>query len=254
MIFLNANSVNITQNWIEKWNEYKNNLIPCTDLNAYFEQSMIGNVKIEQMKIGKIKLHDGDLFVSDPLGVLEKNSLPYFQTVPSGEFDVNVCVALPKNDSHRYAAVMIRFSDENAVRFEEALIGNEDISEIQLFSKGEFFGHNTLSGLVCVCDTETKEAFCDFRDKWEFENEGLNFYSDYLIKVFHNSYRERPLYQRAEGEWLIYKIPNTNCEILIVQSGYGDGGYPTYFGYNSNNKICSVVLHFIDVEYECCGF
>lgn len=244
-------STNITQNWIEKWNEYKNNLIPCTDLNAYFEQDFIGNIEIKQLAIGKVSLNDGDLFVCDPLGDFEREALPYFQRIPSGDFPVLICVALPRNDTHRYSAVRVQFSEGTPVRFEEALLGNEDISEINKFTQGEFFGYNTISGLACVCDTETRDAFIKFRDKWEFDNQGLNFYSDYLIHIFHANYRENPLYQRPEGEWLLYRIPNTEHKMLIVQTGYGDGGYPVYFGFDENEKLCSVVLHFIDIEFEC---
>ncbi|NLJ16153.1 MAG: DUF4241 domain-containing protein [Clostridiales bacterium] len=244
-------SIDIKQSWIEHWNKHKDKLIPCTDLNAYFSQGFIGDIEVKQLDIGKISLYDGDLYISDPLGYLEKDSLPYFQEVPSGDFPVSICVALPKNDSHRYAALKIQFTNESAVRFEETLIGNEDISEIETFTKGEFFGYNTISGLVCICDSETKEAYCNFREKWEFDNQELNFYTDYLMNIFHNSYRENPLYQRPEGEWAFFQIPFTNNKILIVQSGYGDGGYPAYFGFDKDGRICCVILHFIDIEYEC---
>jgi hypothetical protein len=34
----------------------------------------------------------------------------------------------------------------------------------------------------------------------------------------------------------------------MFQSGFGDGVYPVYFGYDKNNNICQVVIEFIDIE------
>lgn len=33
-------------------------------------------------------------------------------------------------------------------------------------------------------------------------------------------------------------------------SGWGDGIYPTYFGYDADGKICGIYILFIDIEKE----
>lgn len=34
----------------------------------------------------------------------------------------------------------------------------------------------------------------------------------------------------------------------MIQSGFGDGVYPVYFGFDDHNEICEVVVQFIDIE------
>lgn len=31
----------------------------------------------------------------------------------------------------------------------------------------------------------------------------------------------------------------------MIQSGFGDGRYPVYFGYDENGKLCDLVLEYI---------
>ena len=34
----------------------------------------------------------------------------------------------------------------------------------------------------------------------------------------------------------------------IFQSGFGDGTYPVYFGYDENDSICCLIIEFIDIK------
>ena len=34
----------------------------------------------------------------------------------------------------------------------------------------------------------------------------------------------------------------------MIQSGFGDGQYPVYFGYDENNNVCEVVIEYFDLE------
>lgn len=38
--------------------------------------------------------------------------------------------------------------------------------------------------------------------------------------------------------------------MAIFASGWGDGCYPVYFGYDGQGKICAVYVHLIDIEAE----
>ena len=43
-------------------------------------------------------------------------------------------------------------------------------------------------------------------------------------------------------------VPGTDCNLPIFASGWGDGYYPVYFGYDAKGKICAVYVRFIDIE------
>ena len=45
-----------------------------------------------------------------------------------------------------------------------------------------------------------------------------------------------------------WTVPGTDLSIPIFASGWGDGVYPCYFGYDSDGNVCGVYILFIDLE------
>ena len=94
-------------------------------------------------------------------------------------------------------------------------------------------------------DVDTKNAYCDFEDNWYKENPDKNIYDDFFAAVFAQNAIDNPLYQREGGDWINFKIPNTDLSIPMIQSGFGDGVYPVYFGYDKDNRLCDLVVEYI---------
>ena len=44
------------------------------------------------------------------------------------------------------------------------------------------------------------------------------------------------------------KRTDTDCNLPIFSSGWGDGYYPVYFGYDAKGEVCAVYVRFIDIE------
>ena len=57
-----------------------------------------------------------------------------------------------------------------------------------------------------------------------------------------------PKYQGDCGDWLNWTVPDTDCNLPIFSSGWGDGYYPVYFGYDAKGEVCAVYVRFIDIE------
>ena len=57
-----------------------------------------------------------------------------------------------------------------------------------------------------------------------------------------------PKYQGDYGDWLNWTVPDTDCNLPIFASGWGDGYYPVYFGYDAKGEVCAVYVRFIDIE------
>ena len=85
-------------------------------------------------------------------------------------------------------------------------------------------------------------------EEWERESPGDSMFDDYFSSLFVLSSRIYPKYQRNGGDWINWRIPNTEYYLPIFQSGFGDGAYPMYFGYDSKGNICQLVVQFIDIE------
>ena len=73
-------------------------------------------------------------------------------------------------------------------------------------------------------------------------------YNDLFCDLLEENAKLYPKYQRSCGDWLNWTIPNTNCDIPIFASGWGDGYYPVFFGFDKDNKVCAVYVLFIDIE------
>lgn len=235
-----------TKEWLEAY-EKKRGLTRCpNDLNTYFTLDMMAGKRLDRLCLGPVSLPTGRVLVRDPLVFLDEGEEPYFQAVPAGEYEAEVCVVAPADgDCARYAAVRVRFSGAEAVRFEEALLGDEDLSA---FEDGEYFGFNVDAGLACICDARTRDAFCAFAEGWQDAHPDGNLYDGYFAALFAENAKARPKYQREGGDWLNWEVPGTGLHMPIFQTGFGDGTYPVYFGYGADGEVCQLVVQFIDIE------
>jgi len=210
-----------TKEWLEKWEKVKNKLQPNSNLLDYFTLKEIAGKEIDVMDIGPC-------------------------SIPTGEFRTEVCVVKATDgDCDRYAAVRLKFNDNEVSYFEEAMKGTEDLENI---NEGDFFGFNVDAGLACICDKKLHELYCEFDKKWCDENPDGNTYDDYFADLFKKSYEDNPKYQRDGGDWINWTIPGTDYHLPMFQSGFGDGAYPVYLAYDKDGNVCQLIVELIDIE------
>ncbi|MCQ9637465.1 DUF4241 domain-containing protein [Chryseobacterium sp. WG14] len=229
--------------WMQKWEEVKDRLISPVDIETYFTADEIMDQKMEVMEIGNVSLPSGKVIVRDPLVYLNTREKPYFVDVPKGNFPVKIAVAKLEDWGNRYAAVKVEFTKEKAVVYREALIGEEELGDSE---EEDYFGFVVDAGLACITDTQIVPYVDQFISELDVEN----IYDDYFAELFAKNYKENPTNQRDLGDWINWKVPETEYHIPIFASGLGDGVYPVYFGYDANEEICSLYIHFIDIEME----
>ena len=210
-----------TKEWLEKWEKVKNKLQPNSNLLDYFTLKEIAGKEIDVMDIGPC-------------------------SIPTGEFRTEVCVVKATDgDCDRYAAVRLKFNDNEVSYFEEAVTGTENLEDI---NEGDFFGFNVDAGLACICDKKLHELYCEFDKKWCDENPDGNAYDDYFADLFKKSYEDNPKYQRDGGDWINWTIPGTDYHLPMFQSGFGDGAYPVYLAYDKDGNVCQLIVELIDIE------
>lgn len=233
--------------WMEKWEAVKEKTACPVDLNMYFEQKEIAGKTLAIMDIGSCDLPSGKVLVRDPLVYLSNhNERPYFLTAPTGRYQTEICVVKSDGeDCDRYAAVRLRFSEKRAVRFYEALIGNENLDTLE---DGDYFGFCVDAGLGCICDEMLHRIYCDWDEQWRKDHPDDNPYDGYFASLFEENYRNHPEYQRKGGDWLNWQVPETEYHMPIFQSGFGDGTYPVYWGIDEDGAICQLVIQFIDIQ------
>lgn len=85
-------------------------------------------------------------------------------------------------------------------------------------------------------------------DKFVDDTDVDNMYDDYFAELFAQNYKDNPTNQRDAGDWINWTVPNTNYQIPMFASGFGDGSYPVYFAYDDNGEVCGLYIQFIDIE------
>ncbi|AFY41303.1 DUF4241 domain-containing protein [Nostoc sp. PCC 7107] len=186
--------------------------------------------------IGELVLTSGRLVACDPL--VNPDSEPFKVTLNPGRYPVILSVAhFQRNNDRRVVYAMLCLSQQTPVRWEMATTCNED-ENLSLLAEGEIFGYGVDSGTGCFMDADAAEII----------NESM--YSAYSTKT-----RAEDLTYQIECElqknysdtwdWANVCVDNsTHANVIAFHSGWGDGIYPTYFGYDATNNIVNVITDF----------
>ena len=228
--------------WKKKYEAVKNLLTSPVNYAKCFDMKEIQGKEIFLLDMGEIEFPTGDILVRDPLVWLNRDEKAYLTSVPRGKYRIETLVVKLEEDHYRYALSRVRFTENVPKIYYEALKGDENLDEVDGDS---IFGFNVDAGLATIVDVATRNAYCDFKDKWYAENPDKNIYDDFFTEVFANNAEENPNYQREGGDWINFKLPNSELSIPMIQSGFGDGRYPVYFGYDENGELCDLVVEYI---------
>lgn len=228
--------------WKKRYEAVKNLLTSPVNYAKCFDMKEIQGKEIFILDMGEIEFPTGDILVRDPLVWLNRDEKAYLTSVPRGKYRIETLVVKLEEDHYRYALSRVRFTENVPKIYYEALKGDENLDDVDGDS---IFGFNVDAGLATIVDIETRNAYCDFKDKWYTENPNKNIYDDFFAEVFAKNAEENPVYQREGGDWINFKIPNSELSIPMIQSGFGDGRYPVYFGYDENGELCDLVVEYI---------
>jgi len=231
--------------WLNKYESIKDKLACKTDLDAHFTEKVIGNREVDVLDIGAVHFPSGTIFACDPLVELE-DTPPFIQTIPAGTYPVKICVVPSEKYGDRYACVKVEVSREKPVRYELGMTGKEDLDEE--LDEDEYFGFGVDAGMGCVADIQTQAAFKTYWAKRLEEDPDIDPYNDLFCDLLEENAKACPKYQLSHGDWINWTVPDTDCNLPIFASGWGDGYYPVYFGYDTKGKVCAVYVRFIDIE------
>lgn len=234
------------EKWVKAYEKLKKEgmLAPAVDYEELFAKSEFQGKKLFLFSMGTVTFPTGKIIVCDPLVYLDKNTVPYREKVPVGTFMLETLAAEMEEGNFRYIATRIRFAEEEAAYYELALTGTEDLSDWKNF---DYIGFAVDAGLATVADVKVRDAYCKFESDWYEKNPEGNIYDDFFADIFAKSYEAAPRFQREGGDWINFTIPGTSYRFPMIQSGFGDGCYPVYFGYDRAGNLCRMVM-----EYICC--
>ncbi|KLI35668.1 DUF4241 domain-containing protein [Brachyspira hyodysenteriae] len=231
----------------QQFDKVKHLLLPGFDLDKPFRDKKFNDTELDILDIGEVNLSSGKIIACDPLAYMYDDQVtPFIQTVKPDKYKVSLLII---KDEERISIAKISFSDKEPKRYELAVTGEEDLSEVE---EGEFFGYPVDAGMSCFCDYDAATKYFEYENKLEEESGGDfdNRYDDLFSDLLEDNAKNNPKYQSEYGDWLNWNVPESDSNIVLFTSGYGDGYYPSYFAYDENDNICALYTIFIDLNDE----
>ena len=211
-------------------------MIHIENIKKLFDRNFVESPLVESFEAGDITLTSGKLAVSDPLITSE---MPAFTTdFPLGNFPVLVHKEI---DSNCIAYVEIVFSNSEIASWKLATSEGQNTGNLQ---EGEIFGFPVESGMGCVMDFETQQNL-NLLEQHLFKRKGDDFMGIYE-EFFHEHFFQE---EGAINQYAFLK-PNEDKfgNIFAFETGYGEGFYASYIGFDEQNVPVKVVCELIEIN------
>lgn len=203
-------------------------VLNITKGNTKIVDTEFGRMSIEKIDAGKLKLLTGRVIATDPILLYDDKC--YSQHVKPGTYSVNIYVGKTEKRIRQTVAAEIRITDSEPVRWEMALLEGESA---KAFGHDEFMGYEVENGLGCFMDEKVMEML-DLMGE-----DDLSLYEARVKDAVRND-------ENSCGELIMDE--KTGLNIIVFASGWNEGTFPSYFGYDKNNKLTRIVTDFMVIE------
>jgi hypothetical protein len=170
--------------------------------------------------LGQLSLPSGRIVAAD--GFIMFDAKPFSRSVKPGSYPVTVAVALLGNDQ-RIAFAQIRFSEQRVAKWEMAVKPGQDPAKLEA---GETCGYGVDSGTGSFADPGAQDVLSARSSRS-------------LVK---QAMTEMKKVREPTRDWVLIDTPNGSA--ALFSSGWGDGGYASYFGLNERGEAVALVTDF----------
>ncbi|WP_282014091.1 DUF4241 domain-containing protein [Marinifilum flexuosum] len=228
---------------------FKKQKLAHRDLEICYELSDSNSDELKEIEIGNIHLPTGKIIASDPFFTHSIKS--FSRTVHPGTYPVSIYIAEVEPEHYRVAFAKIKFRAEKATRWILAVTDDMKIDDLSSIRDGEYFGFPVDAGLACFLDEESNVWYLNKMDEFYEKNPDQNYYDDLLAQEF-EKYSASHQYSRDLGDWNNHVLNGeSEMNVMMFASGWGDGYYPTYWGYNDRKETVELCIDFlIDLDEE----
>lgn len=206
------------------------------NIKKLFTKNFVESPLIETFEAGNIHLSTGKLVACDPLITSE---MPKFSTLfPIGDFQVLVH---KERESNCIAYIEIVFSEAAITDWKMATLEGQDIDDLE---EGEIYGYPVESGMGCFMDLETQECL-NHLEKQLFHRKGADF-----LGIYEEFFHEHFFQEEGAINQFAFLEPKEDHKgnIFAFETGYGEGFYASYIGFDKNNNAVKVVSEFIEIN------
>jgi Protein of unknown function (DUF4241) len=187
-------------------------------------------VEFQCPEIGHLLVTSGALAASDPF--VTPNPPPFTQAIPAGRYAVSVAIArygTGEERDERVAFARVELSDLPVVSWTMALTEGQDPAALE---HDGYLGYGVDSGTGCFMDPVAGQLLAERMDR---DDEYFNVIMDGMERTYLDT-----------RSWLDWRpSPEHDANIICFSSGWGDGLYPSFFGFSSEGRLCALLTDFL---------
>lgn len=196
--------------------------------NTYIMDTEFGRMDIEKVHAGKLKLITGKIVTTDPILMYDDDY--YSEKVKPGDYDVYIYVGKADKRKNQTVLSELRINENPVVKWTMALFDGETASN---FSNDEFMGYETENGLGCFMDESVMQI--------------LDVMTDEELVIYEKKVRDEVSKGNNSCASIIVD-KNSDANVIIFPSGWNNGVFPCYYGYDKNKKLAKLVTDFMVIE------
>lgn len=193
----------------------------------------VERVPFKAVAAGDIVIVSERIAAADPFVALAEQPA-FVQPVPNGAFPVRLAVAAFPTGGLRVTFARVDFAPRPAVRWTMALIEGQDTAEL---GADEIFGYGVDAGTGAFFDPVAGkaartllEANADAWEQWQTDGEALG--------------------PKIIGPYqFLLNLPLGDANVIMFGSGWGDGFYASWFGYDAEGRVVVLVTDFQTIDW-----
>jgi hypothetical protein len=186
------------------------------------------------LELGNLKIVSGRIAACDPFVSIDDRR-PFSEPVPNGTYPVRLAIAEGGINDGRIAFARVDFSSAPVVAWKIAVVAGQDPASLK---NGEIFGYPVDAGTGAFYDPKAGEALVHLLkanpDAWE----------DWQARGEDNG-RAANL---KPNFFLMLEAGAAN--VAMFASGWGDGFYASYFGYDKEGRVAALVTDFAIIDWS----
>jgi hypothetical protein len=211
--------------------------------------------------LGNLVVTTGRIIACDPFW-LDMAPEPYTTVVPCGQYPVLVSVISYADGDQRVACAMLRFTDSEAIRWEMALRPGQDLRTL---APGELSCYSVDAGTGCFADQAVVEALLAEAgihdvDDWRIGPAGPHRTPDGdttpewralvdSVYTWNEAFGDQLVEKLEATEYISTTVTvqvqaGTEGNLIAFSSGWGDGCYASFFGYDAHDNLVCLVTDF----------
>lgn len=196
-------------------------------------EALVEKVPFKVVEAGRLKLPSGQICAADPFVALS-DATPFTQHVPTGDFPVRLAVGEFPSGGSRVTFARVDFKSTPITRWSMAVVAGQDVKTLK---RDHIFGYGVDAGTGSFFDPVAGKAAAE------------------LLKADENAWEAWQTEGEANGPKVIgpysflLNLPLGDANALMFHSGWGDGYYASWFGYDAEGDVVALVTDFATIDW-----